>query len=116
YDPKDRGLPLLGTLAWSARQLIKFQAAVGRGSSPTDAARHAGAPPFKAAELAQQVRQLHGSDLERFLLVLSDLDLALKGGSKRPPQAILEASIVMLCRRTRGNEGASGRSAVVTGT
>ncbi len=108
YDPKDRGLPLLGTLAWSARQLVKFQGATARGLSPPDAARHAGAPPFKAAELAAQVRQLGGRDLERFLLVLADVDLALKGGSKRPPRAILEASLVTLCRRTRGEEPQPG--------
>jgi DNA polymerase-3 subunit delta len=108
YDPKDRGLPLLGTLAWSARQLVKFQGATARGLSPPDAARHAGAPPFKAGELAAQVRQLGGRDLERFLLVLADVDLALKGGSKRPPRAILEASLVTLCRRTRGEEPQPG--------
>ncbi len=108
YDPKDRGLSLLGTLAWSARQLIKFQGATARGLSPPDAARHAGAPPFKAAELAAQVRQLGARDLERFLLVLSDVDLALKGGSKRPARAILEASLVTLCRRTRGDDAQPG--------
>jgi DNA polymerase-3 subunit delta len=111
YDPKDRGLPLLGTLAWSTRQLIKFQAAMARGASPPDAARHAGAAPFKAGELAQQVRQLGPSDLERFLLTLAELDLALKGGSKRPARALLEASLVTLCRRARASEGASVRGA-----
>ncbi len=108
YDPKDRGLPLLGTLAWSARQLIKFQGATARGLSPPDAARHAGAPPFKAGELAAQVRQLGARDLERFLLVLADMDLALKGGSKRPARAILEASLVTLCRRARGDDAHAG--------
>ena len=29
YDPRDRGLPLLGALAWSIRQLARYQAAVG---------------------------------------------------------------------------------------
>jgi DNA polymerase-3 subunit delta len=108
YDPKDRGLPLLGTLAWSARQLIKFQGATSRGLTPPDAARHAGAPPFKAGELAAQVKQLGPRDLERFLLVLSDMDLALKGGSKRPPRAILESSLVTLCRRSRSDDAATG--------
>jgi DNA polymerase-3 subunit delta len=108
YDPKDRGLPLLGTLAWSARQLIKFQGATARGLSPPDAARHAGAPPFKAAELAAQVRQLGARDLERFLLVLAEMDLALKGGSKRPPRAILEASLVTLCRRSHAGDARAG--------
>ncbi len=114
YDAKDRGLPLLGTLAWSARQLIKFQAATARGLSPPDAARHAGAPPFKASELSAQVRKLGARDLERFLLVLADMDLALKGGSKRPPRAILESSLVTLCRRP-ASPGASERKSVQDG-
>jgi DNA polymerase-3 subunit delta len=108
YDPKDRGLPLLGTLAWSARQLIKFQGAVARGLSAPDAARHAGAPPFKSGELAAQVKQLGARDLERFLLVLAEMDLDLKGGSKRPPRAILESSLVTLCRRSRSDEAGAG--------
>jgi DNA polymerase-3 subunit delta len=99
YDPKDRGLPLLGTLAWSTRQLIKFSAATARGLSPVDAARHAGAPPFKANDLADQSRRITPADLERWLRTLSEVDLALKGGSKRPPQAILESMVITLCGR-----------------
>ena len=30
YDPRERGLPLLGALAWSIRQLARYQAAVDR--------------------------------------------------------------------------------------
>jgi DNA polymerase III subunit delta len=102
YDPKDRGLPLLGTLAWSTRQLVKFHAATSRGMSPPEAAKYAGAPPFKAGELAAQVKQLSPRELERWLLVLADMDLALKGGSKRPPQAILETSLITLCGKKPG--------------
>jgi DNA polymerase-3 subunit delta len=98
YDPKDRGLPLLGTLAWSTRQLVKFASATARGLSPPEAAKFAGAPPFKAGELAEQTRRLSPNDLERWLKVLARLDLDLKGGSKRPPQAILEAALISLAR------------------
>jgi len=104
YDPKDRGLPLLGTLAWSTRQLIRFHAAIARGMSPPDAAKHAGAPPFKAQELADQCRRLSSAELERWLLALSDVDVALKGGSKRPAQAILESLLLTLCG-TRSEQG-----------
>jgi len=106
YDPKDRGLPLLGTLAWSTRQLVKFSAATARGLSPGDAARHAGAPPFKAGDLAEQSRRVTQAELERWLLTLAEVDLALKGGSKRPPQAILEAMVITLCGRKRGPRSA----------
>jgi DNA polymerase-3 subunit delta len=99
YDPKDRGLPVLGTLAWSTRQLVRFMAGQARGLSPADAAKHAGAPPFKAGQLAEQCRRLSASELERWLSTLSEVDLALKGGSRRPPQAILEAALVTLSGR-----------------
>lgn len=105
YDPKDRGLPLLGTLAWSTRQLIKFSAATARGLSPGDAARHAGAPPFKAGDLAEQSRRVTQTELERWLLTLSEVDLALKGGSKRPPQAILESMVITLCGQKTSQRG-----------
>lgn len=108
YDPRERGLPLLGTLAWSTRQLMKFSGATARGLSPPEAARHAGAPPFKAGELAAQARALGPAELERWLRTLAEVDLALKGGSRRPPLAILEAAIIRLCgSRARKNPGAS---------
>ena len=97
YDARDRGLRLIGLLAWSLRQLIKFDAATRAGASPDDAARRAGAPPFKARELAGQVRRLGARELERWLLLLAEADLELKG-SKRPPRATLETTIMRMCR------------------
>ena len=112
YDPKDRGLPLLGTLAWSTRQLAKFSAATAKGLSPADAAKAAGAPPFKASELADQCRRLPPEELARWLVVLSDVDLALKGASKRPPRAVLEAALISLCSGPKGRKPAGrGQSA-----
>ncbi len=101
YDPADRGLRLVGVLAWSTRQLIRFEAALRSGSKPGDAAIKAGAPPFKARELAEQVKGLDRADLERFLLCLTELDLSLKGGSKRAPVASLTYSVLELCRAGR---------------
>jgi len=91
YDPQDRGLRLLGVLAWSTRQLRG-------GASPDQAAIRAGAPPFKARELSQQVKALPRADLERWPELLARLDLELKGGTRRPPQAVLESAILKLCR------------------
>jgi DNA polymerase-3 subunit delta len=98
YDPQDRGLRLLGVLAWSTRQLLRFESAVREGAAPEQAAIRAGAPPFKARELSQQVKALPRAELERWPEQLARLDLELKGGSKRPPQAILESAILKLCR------------------
>lgn len=97
FDPQDRGLRLLGVLAWSTRQLLRFSQATAEGLSPPDAAKKAGAPPFKAAELARQVRSLPPEQLERWLVALAGIDLALKGGSKRPPKAVLEEAILAWC-------------------
>jgi DNA polymerase-3 subunit delta len=98
YDPHDRGLRLVGVLAWSARQLLKFESAIRAGLPPAEAAARAGAPPFKARELSQQVRAIARADLERWPSVLAGVDRSLKGGSRRPPKAVLEAAVIELCR------------------
>jgi DNA polymerase-3 subunit delta len=99
YDPRDRGLPLLGALAWSIRQIAKFTIAHAGGASVDEAARRAGVfQPFRARELAQKSKGLKAKDVERWLLVLAEADLALKG-SKRTPDAVLEDAITRLCRR-----------------
>jgi DNA polymerase-3 subunit delta len=96
YDPRDRGLRLVGLLAWSVRQLIKFDSALRAGSPPEEAARRAGAPPFKARELAGQMRRLTPSDLEHWLMLLAEADLELKG-SKRPARSVVEDTIMQMC-------------------
>ena len=98
FDPQDRGLPLLGVLAWSARQLIRFEAAIRSGCNPSEAAQRAGAPPFKAKELAEQTKLVTRAELERWLEALAKVDLALKGGSKRPAKAIIEQAVLNLTR------------------
>jgi len=107
YDPADRGLRLLGLLAWSTRQLVKFDAAQRAGASPAEAAARAGAPPFKARELAAQLKGLETADLERFILRLAALDGDLKGGSKRQPKASLEHTIIALVGSSRGRKPAA---------
>lgn len=98
YDPADRGLRLVGVLAWSARQLIKFESALREGLAPPEAAARAGAPPFKARELAQQAKLFSRAELEHWLVHLAELDAALKGGSKRDPKASLQFVILGMCR------------------
>ncbi len=99
YDPQDRGLRLLGVIGWSTRQLLRFQAARAQGMDSGAAAKAAGAPPFKARNMEQQAKRIPAAVLEQWLVALRDVDLALKGGSKRPPRAILEAAVVELCRQ-----------------
>jgi DNA polymerase-3 subunit delta len=107
YDPRERGLPLLGALAWSVRQLARYQAAVTGGAAPQDAARQAGAfQPHRARELAAKARAVTSKEVERWMLVLAETDLALKS-SRRPADAILEEMLTRLCRA----ETATTRSA-----
>ena len=111
YDPRDRGLPLLGALAWSVRQLARYVAAIESGASPDEAARRAGVfQPYRARELAAKaraVRALGPREVERWMLVLAETDLALKS-SRRAADAILEEMLTRLCRaETRGARSAS---------
>ena len=97
YDPRDRGLPLLGALAWSIRQLAKYLAATAQGMSPDDAGRKAGVfQPFRARELAQKARGFRAKEVERWILVLAETDVALKS-SRRAADAILEDMLTRMC-------------------
>ncbi len=99
YDPRDRGLPLVGALAWSLRQLLKLKSALDAGAGLDEAARKAGIyPAFRAREHAQKLRAFRPRELERWLLVIQETDLALKS-SRRPAEAILEDMLTRLCRR-----------------
>jgi DNA polymerase-3 subunit delta len=110
YDPRERGLPLLGALAWSIRQLARYQAAVESGASGDEAARRAGVfQPYRARELAAKSRAVRPREVERWLLVLGETDLALKS-SRRNADSILEEMLTRLCRaETRGAARASER-------
>jgi DNA polymerase-3 subunit delta len=98
YDPRERGLPLLGALAWSIRQLARYQAALEAGASADDAARRAGVyQPYRARELGAKARAVRPREVERWLLVLAETDVALKS-SRRDADAILEEMLTRLCR------------------
>jgi DNA polymerase III subunit delta len=99
YDPRDRGLPLVGALAWSLRQLLKLESAIATGASLDEAARRAGIyPAFRARPLAQKLKAFRPRELERWLLLLQETDLALKS-SRRPADSILEDMFTRMCRR-----------------
>ncbi|MBX3209327.1 MAG: DNA polymerase III subunit delta [Labilithrix sp.] len=99
YDPRDRGLPLVGAIAWSLRQLLKLEAALREGASIDEAARRAGIyPAFKARDLAAKLKAFRPRELERWLVVVQETDIALKS-SRRSADAILEEMFTRLCRR-----------------
>ena len=107
YDPRERGLPLLGALAWSVRQLARYQAAMAAGASAQDAARQAGAfQPSRARELSMKARAVTAREVERWILVLAETDLALKS-SRRSPDVVLEEMLTRLCRAEASAGGGS---------
>jgi DNA polymerase-3 subunit delta len=90
--------PPLRILAMVARQLrivSRMQAALASGLPPQEAAREAGAPPFKARELATAARRFGPDSLARAFAVLAETDLALKG-SKRPGDTVLQSALLAL--------------------
>lgn len=95
YEPQDRGLRLVGVLAWSTRQFLRFALATRAGASPDRAAQAAGAAPFRARDMARQVKKVGVAEIERWLQVLAQTDLALKG-SRRPSRAVLESAILTM--------------------
>lgn len=98
FDPRTGGLPLVGLLAWSVRQLLSFESALRTGARPEDAAKAAGVPPFRARELSARLRGLSRAELERWLAALAEADLALKG-SRRPARAVLETLLLAMAYR-----------------
>ncbi len=96
FDPRDGGLRLLGALAWSIRQLVKFDSALRSGADPREAAQRAGMSPFKANDAARTVRGVPPGTLAMWLRQLAETDLALKS-SRRPAQAVLETMLIEMC-------------------
>jgi DNA polymerase-3 subunit delta len=94
------GEPPLRVLSMIARQLRilgRMREALRAGAAATDAAQRAGAPPFKARELADAARRFDDARLGRAFTLLAEVDVALKG-SRRPPDTVLEGAILELTR------------------
>lgn len=99
YDPRDRGLPLIGAIAWSLRQLLKLESALADGATIDEAARRANIyPAFRAREHAKKLKAFRPRELERWLVIVAETDVALKS-SRRSADAILEEMFTRMCRR-----------------
>lgn len=95
------GEPPLRILALIARQLrmvARVRGALQAGMAPQEAARVAGAPPFKAQELAASARRFAPRTLAQAFCVVAETDLALKG-SKRPGEVVLQQAVLALTAR-----------------
>ncbi|MGF1465726.1 MAG: DNA polymerase III subunit delta [Sandaracinaceae bacterium] len=93
---REPALRILALLSRQLRMVARMRAGLAAGLDPKEAARDAGAPPFKARELATAARRFPERQLRHAFQVLAETDLALKG-SKRPSERVLEEAVVRLC-------------------
>lgn len=94
-DDREPPLRILSLLSRQLRMLGRARQALDEGASADGAAAAAGAPPFKARELANAARRMNLQKLSEAFRVLSEADIAQKGG-KCPPDIALEAAIMAL--------------------
>lgn len=94
-DDREPPLRILSLLSRQIRMLGRARQALDDGASAEQAAAAAGAPPFKARELARAASRMDLTKLSRAFQVLCEADLTQKGG-KCPPEAALEATILAL--------------------
>ncbi len=97
---RDREPPLriLAMLSRQLRMVAKAREALAKGATAEEAAKAAGAPPFKGRALKQAARRFRLPDLESAFDVLGRTDLQLKGASKAPPEVLLELAVLELCQ------------------
>lgn len=88
-------LRIVAMLARQFRILARMKDALSNHTDPLTAARHAGAPPFKAAELAAASRKLANARLRLAFKELAGLDQALKS-SRCPPEVLLQQAVLRL--------------------
>jgi len=91
--------PPLRLLAMVARQLrivARMREALSEGLRPQEAAKQAGAPPFKASDLTASARQFTADTLGEAFALIAQTDMALKS-SKRPPDVVLQEAVLELC-------------------
>ncbi|HEX5660944.1 MAG TPA: DNA polymerase III subunit delta [Polyangiales bacterium] len=89
-------LRILALLARQMRTIARVRSALKSGLKEQEAAQKAGAPPFKARDLAQLARKFDDAQMRRAFQTLAEADLLLKG-SKVPGPRVLENALLSLC-------------------
>ncbi len=95
-DDREPPLRLLAMVARQLRIVARMREALSEGLRPQDAAKRAGAPPFKASELTESARRFTADSLGDAFALIAETDRALKS-SKRPPDLILQNAVLELC-------------------
>lgn len=94
-DDREPPLRILSLLSRQLRLLGRARQALDDGATPEQAAAAAGAPPFKARDLANAARRMNMPQLAQAFRILCEADLVQKGG-KCPPDIALEATVLAL--------------------
>ncbi len=95
----ESALALLGMVARQFRQLMIGSDLRASGMSPTDAAKEAGVPAFRARAFARQLEKYRMDELVGAVARLAEADAALKG-SKLSDALIFEGALLDLCSGT----------------
>ncbi len=89
---------LVGRLAAHVRRVQACQRLEAEGVRPRDAAAELKMHPFAAEKAFGQARNFSVEELRDAIVRLSDLDLAVKGGSRLPAELELERTLVAITR------------------
>jgi DNA polymerase-3 subunit delta len=94
----DREPPLriLALVARQLRTLARMRTGLVAGLRAQEAAQRAGAPPFKARDLAQLASRFDAAALARAFAIVAQADLDLKGSRVSGPR-VLERALLALC-------------------
>jgi DNA polymerase-3 subunit delta len=95
-DDREPPLRLLAMVARQLRIVARMRQALSEGLRPQEAAKRAGAPPFKAGDLTESARRFTADSLGEAFALIAEADRALKG-SKRPPDVVLQDAVLALC-------------------
>lgn len=95
-DDREPPLKILAMLARQLRMVARMKQALAEGLRGPEAARFAGALPFKARDLEAAARKFDDEALRAAFRALAETDLALKG-SKRPGEIVMEELVLALC-------------------
>ena len=99
-DDREPPLRLLAMVARQLRIVARMREALSEGLRPQEAAKRAGAPPFKASDLTESARRFTATSLGHAFALIAETDRALKS-SKRPPDVILQDAVLALCADRR---------------
>jgi DNA polymerase-3 subunit delta len=94
---REHPLRILALVARQLRMVGRMRDALGRGLRGPEAAKAAGAPPFKARDLQRAATAFDDASLAAAFAAIADADLALKG-SRRPGDVVLGDVLLRLCR------------------